>query len=103
MMRLIVSLFLLCLRGAVDGADEEGGGLSAYGPVPGLSPSPYYSVQVRREREEPDSWLETFTLLSECTAEKFCNTTGMFEHLNGWSNSYLNFEIKEGKEEETMV
>ena len=41
------------------------------------------------------TWLDTFTLLTECTAEKFCNTTGMFDNLEGWSNSYLNFEMGE--------
>ena len=24
---------------------------------------------------------------------KFCNTTGMFENLGGWSNSYVNLEL----------
>lgn len=50
-----------------------------YGPVPGLAPSPYYRLQVREEGS--DSWLDTFTLLTECTAENFCNTTGVFRHL----------------------
>ena len=69
-----------------------------YGPVPGLPPSPYYRLQVREGGNE--AWLDTFTLLTECTGEKFCNTTGMFENLKDWSNSYLNFEMEEGVEVE---
>ena len=37
-------------------------------------------------------------MLTECTAEKFCNTTGMFGLLEGWSNTYINFEMKDGTE-----
>ena len=47
-------------------------------------------------REEgAEAWLDTFTLLTECTGEKFCNTTGVFRHLANWSNSYLNFQMEE--------
>ena len=67
--------------------------LAVYGPVPGLAPSPYYRLQVREEGS--DSWLDTFTLITECTAEKFCNTTGVFRHLANWSNSYINFQMSE--------
>ena len=76
-------------------------GVGVYGAVPGLSPSPYYSMQVRQEKSH--TWLDTFTLLTECTGEKFCNTTNMFEILNGWSNSYLNLEIEEGTEVEIKL
>ena len=58
-------------------------------------------MQVRQEKSH--TWLDTFTLLTECTGEKFCNTTNMFEILNGWSNSYLNFEIEEGTEVEIKL
>ena len=68
--------------------------LSIYEHVPGLSPSPYYSFRVRELGS--DEWLGTFPLFTECTAEKFCNTTGAYELLNGWSNTYLNFEMKDG-------
>ena len=67
--------------------------LSVYGPVPGLSPSHYYSVQVREEGQEV--WLQPFTLLTECTGETFCNTTGFYDHLANWSNSYVNFQLEE--------
>ena len=55
-------------------------------------------------REEgSDSWLDTFSLLTECTVEKFCNTTNYYEHLGGWSNSYINFQMKEGVEVEVKI
>ena len=38
-----------------------------------------------------------------CTAEKFCNTTGMFGLLDGWSNTYINFEMKDGVEIEIKI
>ena len=60
-----------------------------------------FSGQVREGGSQ--TWLDTFTLLTECTAEKFCNTTGMFDNLEGWSNSYLNFEMKEGVEVEVKL
>ena len=76
-------------------------GLSVYGPVPGLAPSPHYSVQVREEGRQP--WLSPFTLLTECTGETFCNTTGIFNHLANWSNSYVNFEMEEGVNVEVKI
>ena len=75
--------------------------LSVYGPVPGLSPSSYYSVQVRQEGHQ--DWLSPFTFLTECTGETFCNTTGAFALLAGWSNSYVNFEMEEGVRVEVKI
>ena len=92
-------LWLLLLLVPLSLTDSDS--LAVYGPVPGLDPSPYYRLQVREEGS--DSWLETFTLLTECTTEKFCNTTNYYEHLGGWSNSYLNFEMKEGVEVEVKI
>ena len=71
----------------------DNGRLAVYGPVPGLAPSPYYRLQVRAEGS--DSWLDTFSLLTECTTEKFCNTTGYYDHLGHWSNSYINFQMEQ--------
>ena len=68
--------------------------LGIYEHVPGLSPSPYYSFRLRELGS--DEWLGTFALFTECTAEKFCNTTGAYELLDGWSNTYINFEMKDG-------
>ena len=86
---LVVSLTVLASVSPLAAA----GGLAVYGPVPGLAPSPYYSLQVRQEGS--DSWLDTFSLLTECTTEKFCNTTGYYDHLGHWSNSYVNFQMEQ--------
>ena len=76
--------------------------LSVYERVPGLSPSPYYSFKVREYGSE--EWLDTFALLTECTAEKLCNTTpSAFGNLNGWTNTYINFEMKDGVEIEVRI
>ena len=58
-------------------------------------------LQVRRSGEQ--RWLEAGTLVTECTEEKFCNTTGVFLHLHEWSNSYVNFEMGDGVEVEILV
>ena len=97
-----IFLSLLSLTGVVAGLSQAGPGvLGVYGPVPGLPPSPYYRLQVREEGAQ--AWLETFTLLTECTGEKFCNTTGVFRHLANWSNSYLNFEMSEDVRVEVKI
>ena len=104
--RRVVCLLPLLLSPALA---RQGDRLSVYGPVPGLAPSPYYRLQVRQQErqeeqeeqeeqkeQEEQAWRDTFTLLTECTAEKFCNTTGVSRHLNNWSNSYVNFQMEEG-------
>ena len=96
-----IFISLLSLTGLVIGHQTDNGRLSVYGPVPGLAPSPYYSLQVREEGSH--SWLDTFTLITECTADKFCNTTGMFEYMAEWSNSYINFEMEAGAEVEVKI
>ena len=55
-----------------------------------------------RELNTP-SWLSPFTFLTECTAEKFCNTTGVYRHLANWSNSYVNFEMEENVSVEIKI
>ena len=72
-----------------------------YGEVPGLSQSPHYRLEVREEGET--AWLSPATLLTECTGETFCNTTGMFGHLHNWTNSYVNFEMLEGVRVEIKI
>ena len=76
--------------------------LNVYGSVPGLDPSPFYSFQVRKA--EDGSWLDAFTLFTECTTEKFCNTTGYYDIIIGnWSNSYINFEMGAGTKVEVKI
>ena len=82
--------------------DLSHGQLNVYGSVPGLDPSPYYSIQVRAA-DGRSGWREAFTWLTECTADKFCNTTGAFNFLGNWSNSYINFEMEAGAEVEVKI
>ena len=75
--------------------------LNVYPRVPGLEESPYYKLSVKLSSS--DVWLEPFNFLTECTDEKMCNTTGMGELLDGWSNTYVNFEMREGAEVEIRI
>ena len=67
---------------------------NVYGHVPGLEQSPFYRLRLRKYGSE--DWHEPFTFVTECTAAKFCNTTGVYNHLRDWSNSYINFEMNDG-------
>ena len=67
---------------------------NVYGHVPELDQSQFYRLRLRKYGS--DIWHEPFTFVTECTAEKFCNTTGVYSHLKDWSNSYINFEMTEG-------
>ena len=87
----VIGALLLCSNLATS---QESPNLSVYGNVPGLSASPYYSFRVKEH--ESEKWLDTFALVTECTLEKYCNTTGFYENLRDWSNTYINFEMKSG-------
>ena len=93
-------MLLLCVL-AVTVTTGEGSLLHVYGSVPGLEPSPFYRLQVREVTS--DIWIEAFTLVTECTADKFCNTTNMFKFMADWSNSYINFEMEAGAEVEVRI
>ena len=93
-----VIITLLCLPLVTA---QESPNLSVYGEVPGLSPSPYYSFRVR-EKGSGD-WINTFALVTECTLEKYCNTTGYYDLMADWSNTYINFEMKDGIEIEIEI
>ena len=59
-----------------------GAGLGLYSAVPGLPPSPYYSLRARQAGTE--QWRTAFTLVTQCTAATHCNTTGAWQHIAGW-------------------
>ena len=75
--------------------------LSVYGKVPGLSPSPYYEFRVREKKS--GEWKDTFALMTECSLEKVCNTTGFYDQLANWSNTYINFEMQAGVDVEIEI
>ena len=92
----------VALVGGSVAVEQDSPNLSVYGSVPGLSHSPYYGFRVREYGSE--EWLDTFALMTECTAEKLCNTTpAAFGTLNGWSNTYTNFEMKDGIDVEIRI
>jgi hypothetical protein len=73
---LLFSLLPLITHGAED--------LHVYPPVPGLAASEHYSVRVRTIGGE---WQSAFTWQTACKKE-----AGYFEHLEGWTHTYVNFE-----------
>ena len=85
--------FLVCLISA------SSSHVNVYGPVPDLSPSAYYSFRIKEVSET--EWLETFAMVTECTYQTMCNNNqisgnGIFDHLENWTNTYINFEMMEG-------
>ena len=42
-------------------------------------------------------WQDTFSLVTECTSEKYCYTSDFYEQLKEWSNTYINFEMVQGE------
>ena len=97
-MRTIILICLIKTIIADNIIDDE---INVYGKVPGLDESQFYRIRLRKYDSE--NWVEQFTFVTECTAEKFCNTTGVYNHLHDWSNSYINFEMKDGLEVEIEV
>ena len=94
----ILCFVLLLKKSCSDLIDD---GINVYGHVPGLNESEFYRLRIRKYGDE--YWHEPFTFVTECTAEKFCNTTGVYNHMTDWSNSYINFEMLEGVEVEIEI
>ena len=70
--------------------------LHVYDDVPGLAPSPFYSLRVRLASDEV--WSSAFTLVTQCTTDTLCDQSpgaGIWQHLANWSNSYVNFEMED--------
>ena len=61
-------IILIGIFVAVNIIATNAGKFSVYDPVPGLDPSPYYSLKIRKEGS--DHWTKTFVLLTECTEDK---------------------------------
>ena len=81
---ILTSLLFVPL--AVTHADE----LVVYPPVPGLAASEHYTVRVRTATDG-SQWQGAFAWETVCkTIEK--NTDAYFDHLAGWTHTYVNFE-----------
>lgn len=65
-------------------------GLVVYPPVPGLAASEHYQMRVRAAADGSE-WQSAFAFETTCkTIAK--NADGYFDHLAGWSHTYVNFE-----------
>ena len=65
-------------------------GLHVYPPVPGLTASEHYQVRVRAAADGSE-WQSTFAFVTGCKDGP--NTKeGYFDHLAGWTHTYVNFE-----------
>ena len=88
-MKPILTLFtalLLASQSVARAADE----LVVYPPVPGLAASEHYKVRVRPAGEGGE-WRSAFAWETVCkTVEK--KTDAYFDHLAGWTHTYVNFE-----------
>ena len=88
-MRMIVSLLaalLLASLSSTHAADE----LIVYPPVPGLAASEHYKVRLRSAGDD-SPWQSAFAWETVCkTVEK--ETDAYFDHLAGWTHTYVNFE-----------
>ena len=88
-MKTILLYFTILFRAflfAVHGADE----LVVYPPVPGLAASEHYKVRVRAA-VDGGIWQDAFALQTDCKSiEK--STDAYFDHLAGWTHTYVNFE-----------
>jgi hypothetical protein len=63
-----------------------------YPPVPGLAASEHYSVRIR---PVGGKWQQAFAWQTACKTEP-----AYFEHLAGWTHTYVNFETSEAVEVE---
>ena len=75
------------------------GQLHVYDPVPGLAPSPFYSLRLRLAGKA--EWSSVFPLVTECSTSTLCDQSpgaGIWRHLANWSNTYINFEMADSGE-----
>ena len=83
---VLLAAFLFVSYSELHAAEE----LVVYPPVPGLAASEHYTVRVRANIEG-SPWQSAFAWETRCkTIEK--NTDGYFEHLAGWTHTYVNIE-----------
>lgn len=76
----------ICLLAA--GKEED---LLVYSAVPGLEPSKHYTLSVRPVGDD-EPWRKAFAFITQAKEAKK-GKNNYFSHLNGWSNTYINFEM----------
>lgn len=88
MKQLINLIITILLVPMLNGAE----GLHVYPAVPGMDASEHYEVRVRSVSAD-SKWQNAFAFQTSCKKiEK--GTDAYFEHLAGWSHTYVNFETK---------
>ncbi|MEI6712523.1 MAG: endo-polygalacturonase [Verrucomicrobiota bacterium] len=94
-MSLRLRLFVLCCAALLAQTSVSADGesdLVVYPAVPGLPPSAHYVVRVRTGSDR-DDWKSAFAWETSCkTIPK--KSDAYFEHLAGWTHTYVNFETK---------
>ncbi len=92
-MKRIAKLFITLLLTPILCRAE---GVFVYPSVPGLDASAHYKVRVRAMTAGSE-WQSAFAFQTSCKViEK--NTDGYFDHLAGWTHTYVNFETTGGVE-----
>ncbi len=87
-MKPILTCLLMSLFSVAQAKDD----LVVYPLVPGLAASSHYTVRVRPIGGD---WRSAFAWQTECKTEE-----GYFDHLAGWTNTYVNFETSAAVEVE---
>jgi hypothetical protein len=83
---ILITALLFASQSVVRAAND----LVVYPPVAGLAASEHYKVRVRSARDG-SKWQKAFAFVTTCkTIEK--KTDGYFDHLAGWTHTYVNFE-----------
>ena len=84
---ITLSISVLLLEASSVAAAAE---VVVYPPVPGLAASEHYKVRVRAAAEGSE-WQSAFAFETTCKAAANLKE-GYFDHLAGWSHTYVNFE-----------
>jgi hypothetical protein len=80
------------------------GNVTVYPPVPGLTPSPYYTYSVQKvsalnnaQKQLATNWMNPFAWFTDSpepgSARSLANTAYFDEYTGGWSHTYCNFEL----------
>ena len=84
---LLVVLSTLCASMSAKSDD-----LIVYDAVPGGEASDQYALSVRLAAGDA-AWQQAFAFITRCKPPRTDGGNDYFRHLNGWSNTYINFEM----------
>lgn len=82
-----------CVAAMITPCGHAAEGLVVYAEVPGLAPSPHYQIRIRPATVADEAaWRPAFAWLTACKVDK-ANPENYFQHLAGWTHTYVNFEM----------